>query len=148
MPMNIRLTELLTPAGNKPSYTAAAGYRSGLIEKVKLIGSFGIDGANAPLNLLGDPFSVVRTGVGLYTVTFGVATIAGKTFSVKEVIALLPVLQKSAASVLRAEPGVITASAGTAQIRIVDAAGAVANPVAAGASERVHFEATVSVGAL
>lgn len=150
MPMNIKLTELLTPAGNRPTYTAAAGFKGGVIKKVNVVGSFGCNGATTPLttSYRGDPFTVVRTSAGLFTVTLGGLVANGLRFGVKEVLAVLPMLQKSVASVLRAEVGTVTDTSGIFQIRIVDAAGAVADPVAAGANERIHFEALVSIGAL
>lgn len=150
MPMNIRLTEMKTPAGNKPTYTAAAGFKGGEIKKVNFVGSFGVNAGASPLatSFRGDPFTVVWTSTGLYTVTLGGLVMNGLRFGVKEVLAFIPMLQKTAASVLRAEPGLIVDASGTFQIRIVDAAGAVANPVAAAANDRVHFEALVSIGAL
>lgn len=149
MPMNIRLTHLRTPAGKNLSFSAATGMKGAAIEKVKIIGSFGVDAGNAPpaTSLRGDSFSVVRTSQGLYTVTLGGSLASGNRYNVKEILTILPVLQKSVASALRAEPGTATDTTGVFQIRVVDAAGAVANPAAAGANERIHFEVTASIGA-
>lgn len=150
MPMNIRLSKLWTPAGNKPTYAAATGFRGGEIKKVKIIGSFGCNGGTTPLatSQRGDPFTVVRTSTGLFTVTLGGLLVNGVRYSVKEMLAVLPMLQKSVASDLRAEPGTVTDTTGIFQIRIVDTTGAVADPAAAGANERIHFEVSASIGAL
>jgi hypothetical protein len=150
MAFNKKRTTIGTPAGNSAKATGTGSATSSVIEKVQTHFSFGVDAGNAvpATSLVGDPFSVSRTGVGEYTVKLGGATALAGGYGVKKVITAFAKLQKSAASVLEAEVGAITPSTGTIVIRTVNrSTGAAANPAAAGDNERIHVEVTFDNGA-
>ena len=150
MPNNRRLSELFTPAGKGPTFSAATGMRSSNVEKVLVFGSFLTNLTSNPVTASnrGDPFAVVRTSAGLYTVTLGAATVALGQYGVKEFISIFVHLGKGAAgNTLRAHLGLVVDASGTFQVRLEDALGA-ATDLAAGTDNRIHFQAAFSNGAL
>lgn len=151
-PFNKRATTIGTPAGSKPSFAAASGFTGGDINKVQVHYSCGVDAANPPpaTSLRGDPFSVTRVSQGLYRFKHGGATDALGAFKPsKQTITAEASLQKSAVSVLGAEIAAIDDTNGTVDVRVVNrSTGAVADPVAAGANERLHLVVTFDNGAV
>jgi hypothetical protein len=142
-----KLTELLTPAGKSPTVAAGQGPKKLNTKKVVIYGSFGVDAANAPVNVRGDGFAVARTGVGVYEVSLGALTDALGRYQVKEFLAILPKLGKGAASSLDVEPGAETPASGKFEIRVVNrSTGAASNPAAAGTNERISFSVAFDVG--
>lgn len=145
MANNKRLDTLKVPAGPIPGLVSPTG---GPAQLVTIWGSFLTNGASNPVaaSNRGHPFSVVRTSAGLYTITFGGATLATGQYGVKQVVAFLPVLGKGAAgSAIRAHPGTQVDLSGTVQVRLEDATGT-ATDLAAGADNRVNFVAAYFQG--
>lgn len=139
-----------TPKGNRPTFTAASGFSGSNIEKVKIVGSFLANGGSNPVaaSNRGDPFSVLRTSAGLFTVTLGAATALLGQYGVKQILSIQATLGKGAAgNALRIVVGTVVDAAGTFQLRLEDAAGA-ATDLAAAADNRVFFEVVFSNGAL
>ncbi len=102
----------------------------------RVCGSFGLDGANnPPASSIKGPFSVVRTAIGIYTVTL-------KGVRFLEVTAFLPQLQLAvyANSGVMGGPVDLTLAAGQTFQIFFGTAGVAANPPAAGANVRMHFE--------
>ncbi len=138
-----------TPRGNKAVGAGGSSGVSSSMKKVQAHFSFGVDGANAvpATSLRGDPFAVVRTSQGLYTITLGALTDLLGRYKVKKILTVQMQLQKSATSAAGIEPGEIDDAAGTIQCRIVDRdVGTVMDPAAAGAHERVHVTVTFDAG--
>lgn len=146
MAFNKKPVPIMTPAGNK----AGAPGNSACAEKIEAHLSFGVDAANPPpaTSLRGDPFSVTRVSQGLYRVQLGGATLTAGKYGVKKVIDAQVQLQKTAVSVNGAELGDINDANGTIDIRTVNrSTGAVVDPAAVGASERIHLTITFDNGA-
>lgn len=97
-------------------------------------GSFAPDTANAPTDLRGRGFTVVRTSAGLFTITFA-NKFAG-------CIAATVTLQQATAGDQILQIGTITNSktaTNTAQIRNWDISGAAVADIAANANNRINF---------
>ena len=101
--------------------------------KVRMVaGSFAPDTANAPTDLRGSDFTVVRTSQGLFTVTF--SDLHG------ELVSAVATMQLASADDRTAQIGSYVAASKTLEIRLGDGAGAGAvQDVAANANNRVNF---------
>lgn len=147
---NKRRVGIKTPAGNKATGTTSTGSRSG-IEKVQAHVSWGCNGSSSPTaaSIYGDPASVVRSGVGVFVVTLGGLTDLLGKYGVRRLLTAVPYIQKSARSVLDVEIGAINESAGTVEVVVVNrSTGAAADPVSAGANERIGVVITFDNGAI
>jgi hypothetical protein len=99
---------------------------------VIIAGSFAPDTANAPTDVKGDGFSVVRTSTGLFTVTL--------QDKYSELIGVTASLQLASADDKMVQIGATdVTSAKTIQIRVWDISGAAVADVAANANNRINF---------
>ncbi len=102
-------------------------------ELVEISGSFAPNGSSAvdAASRQGLGFTVAWTSTGLFTITF--------TDKYSALVSANATLQLAAADDKFAQVGVVSLSAKTAQIRIMDASAAAVADVAAAAGNRVNF---------
>jgi len=110
------------------SYKSTLGLRGG--RRVMIQGSFAPDTANPPTTLRGNGFTVVRVSAGLFRITTTGRFLVMESFTGS--------LQLAAAAARFWQVGACDPVAGTFEIRVIDAAGAVQD-VAANANNRVNF---------
>ena len=101
-------------------------------KKRTVAGSFAPDTANAPTDVRGSGFSVVRTSQGLFTITF--------TNTYGALVSAVATLQLASTDNYMTQVGSYVAASRTLEIRVIDDAGAgQVQDVAANANNRVNF---------